>query len=165
METDPYIIVPEHISMISWENDKIEIPYRPISSSEFISQMPDLNQDIKLEALEIDTNTLKKISQFLRINAKPPEIPSKVALDTKIFEKDDPYGKFFGELGGEELLLLILAANKLDIKILQNMCSAYIAEGAQAISETDARENLTIDELTIDEEDYIRYSMIKWHKI
>ena len=129
---------------------------------ELVKYLPDISQDVNLRDLEIDTKTIQNVVQFANIMAELPVIQVPITNLTKLFVEGSPYERFFTELSDEELLLLVLAAHKLDYKDLQMVCSAKIAQMFACMSDSDIRQELSIDELTIDEEDYLRFSHFGW---
>ena len=58
------IIIDHTVTLISWENERITVPFEILKSSQFFQNLPELDQEIKLEMLEINTFTLNKIIEF-----------------------------------------------------------------------------------------------------
>ena len=159
------IIIDHTVTLISWENERITVPFEILKSSQFFQNLPELDQEIKLEMLEINTFTLNKIIEFLRIKEPIPKIskPVGLALST-LFLEESEFFNFFKNLDREELFLLILAAHKLDIKNLQKLCSAFIAHLFAGITPDELNSEFSIDEITIDEEDYLKYQSLNYKK-
>ena len=160
----PKIFDDPELKLISWENEKLIVPFDLLQSAQFFNDIPDLTQDIKLEVLEIDTETLKNVIKFAEFRVEPFKVPKPITPDSKIFPDGCPLALFFENMQYEELLLLTLAAHKLDIKLLQKSCSYCIAKLFAAYSKDEVESELDINELTVDEEDYVRCSSFTWRK-
>ena len=152
--------------LVSWENEKIEFPAESQQFIKFLEHVPEPGEEIKLSDLEIDITTLELVKQFLAIKGEFPQIkkPLPATKSDSIFDASSPYKTFFESRTLDDLLLLTLAAHKLSIDSLQELCTAVIAS---KFSEMDANEvvnDLYEHELTTNEEDYMLWSGFNWHQ-
>ena len=149
------------ITLVSWEGIKVKIPFEASNQSDFLKHCPDLNEEINLKTLEIDTKSLELINKFLQIQEEiqTPEFP--ITSSTEIFKNCPQTESFFEKLQHEELLLLILAAYRLDFKELQKACCYHISYVFASIPKDSIDDELSIDEMTVDEDDYMKYY---WNK-
>lgn len=151
--------------LTSWENEKITFSGESVQFIKFLEHVPEPGEEIKLSDLEIDIMTLNLIKSFLEIKGEFPNIKKPLAAtkSESIFDANSPYKAFFDGLNADELLLLTLAAHKLLIDSLQELCTGMIAS---KFSEMDAQEivnDLTEIELTTNEEDYMKWTKFDWH--
>lgn len=156
------IIVQESAVLVSWEHDKFTVPYDLLKKIQFFENIPDPNAEIYLEMLEIDSATLKKIVEFLVMRVEKSKVAKPITGNTNIFPNNPRVAHFFENLTDEELLLLTLASHKLDIKHLSKLCCYSIAKIFAMRLKNDIEDEMDINELTVEEDDYLRYSGIKW---
>jgi hypothetical protein len=151
-------------TFVSWENDKLVFDNEAAGSIKFLENVPEPGEEIGLRQLEIDTNTLQMIKTFTQIKGKFPTIkkPLNVSKPEPIFENDSPYKAFFENIDEDQLLLLTLAAHRLTIDTLQELCIAIIASKFSEMDAEQVIQDLTEEELTINEEDYMKVCEIKW---
>lgn len=149
------------VVLVSWEGIKVKIPAEGSEKSEFIKHCPDLNDEIRLKELEIDTETLKVIAEFLSVKESIPEFVGPVTSESNLIRENQVFENFFERISLEELHLLVLAAYKLDIKDLQKICSYKIAAVFAEIPKSEIIQELSVDELTVDEEDYLKFVWTK----
>lgn len=149
------------LTLVSWENERVTVPLTLMDSVSFLDHIPDIDQEIRLEMIDIDSSTLHKIILFSKIEEKLPIIEPPITAETEVYDNQSPYFNFFRKLNEEELLLLILAAHKLDYKNLQRLCTIQIAKIFADVPESTIQEEQSIDELTVDQEDYLHYDSIK----
>ena len=149
------------ITLVSWEGIKVKIPFEASNQSDFLKHCPDLNEEINLKTLEIDTKSLELINNFLSIqeDIQTPEFP--ITESSNIFKNCPKTESFFEKLILEELLLLISAAYRLDFKELQRACCYQISYLFASIPKTEIDSDLNIDEMTVDEDDFMKYY---WNK-
>jgi hypothetical protein len=151
------------LTLVSWENVHFSFSTDLLNHSEFINNLPDFGQEIKLEMLGIDTETLRLIHKFMKITeALPNNINEGVREGAEIFPAHSEYREFFSSICEEQLILLILAANKLDLRNLQKACSKMVAKLFKDMTQAEMDSHFSIDELTIDQEDYMRFENLKW---
>ena len=112
--------------------------------------------------LSIDSFTLKKIRDFLQIKQEDIDAIKAIKRETEIFNSNSGCKEFFNDLNEEELLLLTLAANKLDLRDLQTLCSMVLAKMFAGISDVDLNSLQSIEEMTVDQEDYLRFVTLRW---
>jgi hypothetical protein len=152
-------------NLISWENERIEIPVENAAAIKFLEHVPEPGEDVPLSDLEIDISTLVLIQKFLEIRGEYPVIkkPMPASRNDSVFDPTSPFTAFFADLNEDQLLLLTLAAHKLTIETLQELCTAVIAS---KFAEMDAQEvinDLTEEELTTNEDDYYKWTGFQWH--
>lgn len=149
------------ISLVSWEKTTVKLPAEFSEKSVFIKHCPDLDDEIRLKELEIDTETLKIISKFTQIKDSIPDLVSPITAENSFIAQNPNFEQFFESISLEELHLLVLAAYKLDFKDLQKICSYRIAQIFMEMSRDEIDKELDIDELTVDEEDYMKFIWTK----
>jgi hypothetical protein len=151
----------EKVTLVSWEGVKVQLPLESVNNSEFLKHCPDLNEEISLKNLEIDTFSLKLIQEFVEIQENVPVFKDCIDKETQCFEQQPGIKAFFQKVSEEELGLLVSAAYKLDFKDLQKACCVQIAKIFVGIPKEVLNEVFSIDELTIDEDDYLKFVWIK----
>ena len=151
-------------NLVSWENEKVQIDEKRSASIKFLDEVPDPGMDIPLSRLEVDIYTLRKIQEFLNIEAEFPNIkkPLSASKIESVFESSSPYKTFFQDLSNDELLLLTNAAHRLAIEDLQNLCVAVIASKFAEMDANEVMNDLTEDELVQNEEDFMKWIEFKW---
>lgn len=151
--------------LVSWENEKVTIDADMASAIKFLEHIPEPGSEIKLSSLEIDANTLKKIKTFLEVKGEFPVIkgPLQATRTESIFDSASPYRTFFQDINEDELLLLTLAAHKLSIENLQELCTAVIASKFAEMDANEVINDLTEAELVNNEEDYLKWTQFNWH--
>jgi hypothetical protein len=151
--------------LVSWENEKIQFEEATAAAIKFLEQVPEPGEEVKLSGLEIDIHTLMLVKKFLEIKGEFPKInkPLPASRTDSIFDQNSPYNAFFKELNNDELLLLTLAAHKLTIESLQELCTAVIASHFAEMDATEVMNDLSENELTTNEEDYYKWTGFQWH--
>jgi len=160
--TQPFLLIRmSQVVLVSWEGTRVRIPAEGSEKSKFIKNCPDLNDEIRLKELEIDTDTLRMIGEFLSITESLPELAGPVTAEGNVIKDNQVFDRFFEGVSVEELHLLVLAAYKLDFKDLQRICSYKIAVMFAEIPKSEIYQELSVDELTVDEEDYMKFVWTK----
>ena len=151
--------------LVSWENVKISFSSELATAIKFLEHVPEPGEEIMLAELEVDTETLKLIKNFLEIKGEFPKI-KKVLPATKmesVFDGNSPYKTFFQNLSNDELVLLTIAAHRLTIDTLQELCAGVVAGMYSEMDATEVMNDLTEAELTTNEEDYMKWNKFVWH--
>ena len=152
------------LALISWENIEVSVPYTSLKSSQYINNLPDITQEIKLKDLEIDTETLKKVIAFTQIDKELFKVPKGLVKDISLPKELEDVANFFQIMDHEDLLLLTIAAQKLEIELLYDLCTYYIAKIFDAASNEELESEFNMSELTVDEENYLTFSSFPLRK-
>ncbi|CAG9326429.1 unnamed protein product [Blepharisma stoltei] len=149
----------ENIKILSWDGDLFTIPIIILNYSEVLQQMPNLEHEISLEHLEIDTTTLSKIIEFCKfhdfISPEQIDFPLKTRNLDEIILKDFDRA-FFKSLSEEDLLKLALAAHKLEIIVLMKLCCIAIASSYVNLSGSEFDSLTEFIKLGIEEDEWLR---------
>jgi hypothetical protein len=154
------------VKLVSWENEKVEIDIDSAKSIKFTGIVPNPGEEIPLMEMEIDHATLLLIRDFLNLKGQFPNIkpPLPASKTESIFPGDSAYKEFFDNIVDEQLLLLTLAAHKLQCEALEGLCAAVIASRFAEMDADEVVADLTEDELTTNEDDYYKWIGWEWPK-
>jgi hypothetical protein len=154
------------IKLVSWENQSVEIDIDNSRAIKFIDHVPNPGEEIPLIDLEIDYITLNLVKDFLNLKGQFPNIKSPLPASKaeSIFPADSSFKEFFDKIVDEQLLLLTLAAHKLELEPLSNLCTAVIASRFAEMDADEVVADLTEEELTTNEEDFYKWIDWEWHK-
>ncbi|CAG9317566.1 unnamed protein product [Blepharisma stoltei] len=118
----------ETIELISFEGKSYKVPHEIVELSEFLREIPDVSSPIYLDALEIDSETLDMIIDYLSYHRYNPPVYRALAKDIDIKTYIDPWDRYFFEKTSQEnQLKLLLAAKRLDLYPLQTLICIEIA--------------------------------------
>jgi hypothetical protein len=156
----------QSIKLVSWENQVVEIDFDSAKSIKFTGIVPNPGEEIPLMDFEIDYTTLLLIRDFLNLKGQFPSIkaPLPASKTESIFPADSTYKDYFDNIVDEQLLLLTLAAHKLQYEALENLCAAVIASRFAEMDADEVVADLTEEELTTNEEDYYKWIGWEWLK-
>ena len=143
--------------LISSEGIKEPISLKAGLRSQLIKTMIEINPDSNEIPLDIESNILKKIKEYLEHyeNEEPPEIERPLpSLNFKECVSEWDYN--FMNLGVDTIMSLSLASNKMDIKSLLELTSAKTASIIKGKNTEEIRKEFNIeDDFTPEEEQQI----------
>lgn len=156
----------KHIRLVSWEGETFEVPFAEVLQSEFLAETPDVSEEIHLSALQIDSFSLNSVLRFFELCRKNSKFIVKKPLKSRKLHKvveGEAFVSFVSEFDSDQLLNLIIAADKLGVKELVELCSAAIATDYSKMPFSQQLELLGMKlDLTPEEDEFIRKYEFKW---
>ena len=143
--------------LISPDGIKESISLKAGLRSELIKMMLEINPDSNEIPLDIKSDILKKIKEYLEHyeNEEPLEI-EKPLPSSNFEECVSEWDYTFMDLDKDMIFDLILASNKMDIKSLLELSSAKVASDIKGKSTEEIRQHYNIsDDFTPEEEQQI----------
>lgn len=138
----------EAIELVSYEGTVFRVPISIVEVSEVLKGAPDYNSQFYLDTLEIDDESIKYIITYLEHHEyKPISLGSKkLTSNDLVSHLIDPWdADFINSIEHEQLLKLIFAAQKLDIKTLLEIACIKIATTLRMKDETALTEEYRVD--------------------
>lgn len=159
--------VDEVIRLISWEGKEFVVPLCAKGMIDFLEKVPELDTAISLSDMEIDTETLGIILNYCNSKGFLPSgtfgSPPTTSRCLSEFVHDQTDLDFLQEINEEQFIKVAIAAHKLDVQHLIDLCAVKIAVQFQALDEAEMTEIVKwCPKISYEEDEYMRTIESSW---